>query len=60
MDSFDIQVSYKGEWRHRTTVNARSANAALKAYGISGSRPYLGEATSRSGKRFRAIPEVTP
>jgi hypothetical protein len=58
MFTFEIQVrnNRTGEWRHRAFVDgADNPNQALKAYGVSGTRPYNGEATSRSGKRFRAI-----
>jgi hypothetical protein len=46
----------------------KDANIALKSkknkttgiggYGIAGSRPRLGEAESKSGRRFRAVPTV--
>lgn len=45
----------KGIWTERTTIEATSPNKALRQYGIRGTRPRLGEATSKSGKRFRAI-----
>lgn len=58
MQAFQIQVKDRrnGQFRDRTVVEAHSANAALRAYGIRGTRPRLGEATSKSGKRFKAIP----
>lgn len=55
---YNIQVctSIKRDtWANRTTVTAKSANHALRQYGIRGTRPRLGEATSKSGKRFRAV-----
>lgn len=63
MQAFDIQVLVKGEWKHRETiakVGVSTANQALKAYGLRGSRPYKGEAMSNSGKRFRAVAEIVP
>lgn len=45
----------KGVWKARTTIAAKSPNHALRAYGIRGTRPRLGEASSKSGKRFRAL-----
>jgi hypothetical protein len=77
MQSFDIQVFNRksNEWQHRTTIDAKTANAALHAYLPSASqkrldemerqtRPYTQDgvtyATNRKGKRFRAIREVTP
>lgn len=63
--SFKIQVQDRrnGNWRDRTVVSEdrkgnplTDQNDALRAYGVSGTRPRLGEATSKSGKRFRAVP----
>jgi hypothetical protein len=55
---FQIQVRNNDAdaWRVRVdSVEADSANAALRSYGIRGSRPYKGSARSKSGKQFRAI-----
>lgn len=60
MEPFDIYVTDGRGTRYRTTIEAASPNAALKAYGIKGTRPYRGQATSKSGKRFEAVPMVTP
>lgn len=63
----EVQDAKTGNWRERTLISefprsgkpVTSPNHALKAYGIRGTRPRLGEATSNSGKRFRAV-EVKP
>lgn len=73
MQSIDIQVFNKktGAWQHRTTIDAKTTNAALKVYLPSVSlkregatRPYTQDgvtyATNAKGKRFRAIAEVVP
>lgn len=51
----EVQDRRNGNWRTRTTLPASSPNDALKQYGIAGTRPRLGQATSKSGKRFRAL-----
>lgn len=71
MREVDIYVFNKKtkNWQIRTTVSVpttgddvKDANLALKSktygYGIAGSRPRLGEATSKSGKRFKAVPTI--
>ena len=73
MQTFDIQVFNKktGEWQHRTTLDAKTPNAALRAYLPSAgskrgdsTRPYTQDgvthATNAKGKRFRAVSEVLP
>jgi len=52
---YKIEVQKGSRWIERTTIPALSPNAALRAYGIRGSRPRLGSAVSKSGKRFRAL-----
>lgn len=67
--TYKIQVKVGAKWVDRTTINEtrkgdpiKDANHALKAYGIrptskhgTRGRCRLGEATSKSGKRFRAF-----
>ena len=57
--TIDIYVLGSTGWKHRTTVEMPDAenveNRALRQYGIRGTRPRLGEATSKSGKRFCAV-----
>lgn len=60
MQNFDIYVEKGNVLRFRETREASSANAALRGYGLKGSRPRMGSAVSASGKRFHAFPEVTP
>lgn len=55
MHKYQIQAFVRGEWRDRAVVEAKSDNAALRAYGLRGTRPRLGQATSASGKRFQAV-----
>lgn len=52
---YRIEVFVKGQWKPRTERTATSPNAALRAYGLRGTRPRLGQASSKSGRRFRAI-----
>jgi hypothetical protein len=63
----DIYVFNKKtkNWQIRTTVivdttgdDTKDANKALRSYGIAGTRPRLGEAESKSGRRFKAVPTV--
>ena len=51
---YSVEVQKGRSWSHRVLVPATSPNAALRAYGIGG-RPRLGNVTSKSGKRFRAL-----
>lgn len=59
--TFDIEVKDRRDktgatWNHRTQVIAETANQAVKQYVVSCKRAHKGEATSKSGKRFRAVP----
>ena len=59
MNTFMVQVFDKksATWKDRGVRLGKDANEALKrGYGVSGTRPYNGQAKSKSGKLFRAVP----
>lgn len=58
MSVYNIEVCTsikRNTWKYRDTKVATTGNQALRQYGIRGTRPRLNEATSKSGKRFRAV-----